>query len=160
MLAQRRRGCDSGTNNLPEVCDAPMTRALILQPVFGLVGLTFLVWIRTLWVRYAALRQGLINLGHLRVSPEPQAPEAVCAPARNLSSLFELPVLFYLAAMLLYVSDSADGRSLILCWTFVGSRAVHSAIHCTYNNVVHRFLAYAVGCVALWWLWIHLAVMA
>ena len=141
-----------------EVRDEPMTKALILQPLFGLAGLTFLVWIRALWVRYAALRQGLLNLGDLRLSPGQDAPEAVSAPARNLASLFELPVLFYVAALYLYFSDRADSLSLALSWTFVATRAVHSIIHCTYNNVIHRFAAYAVSCVALWWLWLHLAV--
>ena len=143
-----------------EVRDEPMTKALILQPLFGLAGLTFLVWIRVLWVRYAALRQGLLNLGDLRLAPGSDAPEAVSAPARNLASLFELPVLFYVAALYLYFSDSADALGLGLCWTFAAARALHSLIHCTYNNVIHRFAAYAVSSVALWWLWLHLAMAA
>ena len=158
-----RAGCEVAIvdlNHMLEVRAEPMTKALILQPLFGLAGLTFLVWIRALWVRYAALRQGLLNLGDLRLAPGPHAPEAVSAPARNLASLFELPVLFYVAVLYLYVSGGADSLSLGLCWTFVGARVVHSIIHCTYNNVIHRFAAYAVGCVALWWLWLHLAVAA
>jgi len=29
-------------------------------------------------------------------------------------------------------------------------RAVHSFIHCSYNNVMHRFLAYLASSLALW----------
>ncbi|NIR28661.1 MAG: hypothetical protein GWN84_04945 [Gammaproteobacteria bacterium] len=44
-----------------------------------------------------------------------------------------------------------------LAWAFVAARAAHSAIHCVYNWVVHRFAAYMAGTLVLWALWIWLA---
>jgi hypothetical protein len=46
---------------------------------------------------------------------------------------------------------------LALAWLFVALRIVHSAIHCGYNKVMHRFQAYFAGGVALWLLWAVLA---
>ena len=39
--------------------------------------------------------------------------------------------------------------TLGLAWTFVALRIVHSAIHCGYNRVIHRFYAYVAGFFAL-----------
>ena len=47
--------------------------------------------------------------------------------------------------------------TLGLAWLFVALRIVHSAIHCTYNKVIHRFYAYLAGGSVLWVLWAVLA---
>ena len=47
--------------------------------------------------------------------------------------------------------------TLTLAWIFVALRVVHSAIHCSYNKVMHRFYAYLLGGLALWALWGWLA---
>jgi hypothetical protein len=44
-----------------------------------------------------------------------------------------------------------------LAWGFVVLRIVHSLIHCSYNNVNHRFAAYALSCLFLLFMWIRLA---
>ena len=36
----------------------------------------------------------------------------------------------------------------LLAWAFVALRIVHSAIHCSYNKVIHRFYAYVAGSMA------------
>jgi hypothetical protein len=48
--------------------------------------------------------------------------------------------------------------TLGLAWGFVGLRVLHSAIHCSYNRVWHRFYAYLAGGLVLWALWGVLAV--
>ena len=44
-----------------------------------------------------------------------------------------------------------------LAWAFVGTRLVHTAIHCSYNRVIHRFYAYIGGYFVLIALWAVLA---
>ena len=39
----------------------------------------------------------------------------------------------------------------------VAFRAIHSLVHCTYNRVMHRFSAYLVAALALWAMWVRLA---
>jgi hypothetical protein len=68
-----------------------------------------------------------------------------------------LPVLFYAAAMVAMLMNVVTPVSLGLAWAFVLLRVAHSLIQCTYNRVMHRFWAYALGGVALWSLWLYLA---
>jgi hypothetical protein len=46
---------------------------------------------------------------------------------------------------------------LLLAWIFVALRAVHSAIHLTYNSVVHRFTVYAISTAVVFAMWMLLA---
>jgi hypothetical protein len=78
--------------------------------------------------------------------------------ADNFRNLFELPVLFYLALVVADLTAQVTLPVLALAWLFVALRIVHSAIHCGYNKVMHRFQAYFAGGVALWLLWAVLAV--
>ncbi|OGI40005.1 MAG: hypothetical protein A2140_02695 [Candidatus Muproteobacteria bacterium RBG_16_62_13] len=75
----------------------------------------------------------------------------------NFSNLFELPVLLYVAAVLLHVTDRVDGIYLALAWAFIALRYVHSAIHVTYNRVMHRFAIYVLGALPLWAMWARFA---
>ena len=43
---------------------------------------------------------------------------------------------------------------MIGAWCYFGLRVVHTIIHCTYNNVMHRLAAFAIGFVLLVGLWI------
>src|SRR6476469_5230308 len=76
----------------------------------------------------------------------------------NFRNLFELPVLFYLALVVAALTGQVNTATLGLAWAFVALRIVHSAIHCTYNKVMHRFSAYLVGGLVLWALWCVLAI--
>ncbi len=73
--------------------------------------------------------------------------------ADNFKNLFEVPVLFYaLCAVALAVSH-VPAWLVYGAWLFVVLRVAHSAIHCTYNKVMHRFPVFLLGfgvIVALW----------
>jgi hypothetical protein len=43
---------------------------------------------------------------------------------------------------------------LVLAWVYVGLRALHSLVHLTYNNVMHRLIVFAAGNVVLAALWV------
>lgn len=53
-----------------------------------------------------------------------------------------------------YVAGRVDQTALALAWTYVGLRAIHSVIHLSYNNVVHRLTAYALSNAVLAAFWI------
>ena len=61
--------------------------------------------------------------------------------------------------MLFRSAHSGQGGAVVLAlaWTFVALRVLHSAIHCSYNKVMHRFYAYVAGGAVLWLLWAWLA---
>jgi hypothetical protein len=49
-------------------------------------------------------------------------------------NLLELPVLFYVACLSLYVTGRGDQTALAIAWIYVGLRALHSLIHLSYNK--------------------------
>ena len=75
----------------------------------------------------------------------------------NFVNLFEMPVLFYVAAFVAILADAVTPLALALAWSFAGLRAVHSLIQCSYNRVMHRFAVYSLSSLVLAALWVHLA---
>ena len=73
--------------------------------------------------------------------------------ADHFRNLFEVPVLFYAAALTIYVAQLTATAYVALAWAFVVARLVHSSIQCTYNAVIHRLAAFATGLLLLWILW-------
>ncbi|RYD16486.1 MAG: hypothetical protein EOP90_00415 [Lysobacteraceae bacterium] len=137
----------------------PLARALA-APAFAMALLTFVVQLRMYVLRIAEMRR-------LRIHPQSVATSVQAAQrfvdtraADNFRNLFELPVLFYLALGVAFAIRAEDGALLALAWLFVALRAIHSAIHCSYNKVTHRFTAYLAGSVALMLLWARLAWLA
>jgi hypothetical protein len=130
----------------------PALLSPLLAPMLSLMGLTTAVWL-FMYVR----RLGYM-LGHgidaQRVStPQKMAeliPEAVERPANNLRNLCELPVLFYALCLVLMQQGWATALDVQLAWAFVGLRALHSLVHCTFNNVNARFAFYVLSSIALW----------
>ena len=80
------------------------------------------------------------------------APPAVSNPSDNLKNLFEIPVLFYALALYLFVTRRVDASYVNAGWVFVAFRALHSAVHCTFNLVILRFYLYLIATLAVWFM--------
>lgn len=123
----------------------------IFAPFFAMILLTLIVWVymyarRIPFIHRSGLRgDQLTPLELARVSPP-----AVSTPSDNLKNLFETPTIFYLLALYLHVTQSVDGLYVDLAWVFVGFRALHSLVHCTFNLIPLRFMLYAISTTALW----------
>jgi len=130
----------------------------ILIPLLVQVLLTFIVWTYLFARRIPEIMRRSIDPQKLRDRAQAHAlmPDSADA-SNNLKNLFELPVLFYVALLLSLVLMIQDMLLVQLAWGFVSLRIVHSAIHCSYNNVNHRFAAYALSCVFLLLMWLRLA---
>ena len=131
----------------------------ILWPTFALVALIFTVWI----VLFVA------RSGHMRRHPPTAESFAdgeaamryfrpVEMPANNLANLFEMPVLYFALVPLLLITRHGDHLQVALAWTFVGLRALHSAIHLGPNKIIPRFAAYLGSCIVLSAMWIGFAI--
>ncbi|GAA3919643.1 MAPEG family protein [Luteimonas lutimaris] len=129
-----------------------MPRAIFL-PAFAMVALTIVVWLRMYITRVAQMKRERIHPQSVATSAQAAARLTDSRAADNFRNLFELPVLFYLALVVAAVAGLANTTTLALAWLFVLLRVVHSAIHCGYNKVMHRFQAYLAGGVVLWLLW-------
>jgi hypothetical protein len=123
-----------------------------------MVFLTFSVWIYLYVLRVPETKHMKTNLDDLQTRTQAGKLLTVsAATSDNLKNLFEMPVLFYLAAMLAMLLLIQDVLLIRLAWGFVILRIVHSVVHCTYNRVMHRFIAYIASCLFLILMWIRLA---
>jgi hypothetical protein len=130
-----------------------MNTYAIFWPAVAMALLTFAVWLRMYFTRIGEMRR-------LRIHPQSVATSAKASErlvdtraADNFHNLFELPVLFYAALGIAFAIGAVDLPLLALAWLFVALRVAHSAIHCGYNRVTHRFAAYAAGGFVLWTIW-------
>lgn len=127
------------------------------HPAFAMAALTFVVWCRLYVVRIGQMRRERIHPQSVATSVQAAARLTDSRAADNFRNLFELPVLFYLALVVAATTHQATPEVLALAWLFVALRIAHSAIQCTYNKVMHRFLVYVAGAATLWALWAYLA---
>jgi hypothetical protein len=84
------------------------------------------------------------------------APEQIVKVGRQLSNLFEMPVLFYVAGLAyLILGLNAQGPK-IFAWLFVVTRIAHAIVHVTYNNPLHRLVVFMISnlCILVMWSWI------
>jgi hypothetical protein len=128
----------------------------IFYPVAALVALTFAVAVRVYFARVGAARDRRVRIGDFRVGESANVPADVALPNRNFMNLLEMPVLFYVACVILFVTNAVDNLALILAWSYVALRAAHSLVHLTYSNVVHRLGAFTASNVVLLVLWVRL----
>ena len=131
-----------------------MSPEAIFYPATALVLLTLLV---TLLIAYRRWKAGFareVNPGDFRYGESARVPGHVSLPNRNYMNLLELPLLFYVACIILYVTKSVDAKAVYLAWAYVALRVGHSAVHITYNNVFHRLGFFAASFVVLAVLWI------
>jgi hypothetical protein len=135
-----------------------MDPKFLFLPAAAMAALTSLVWIRLYVVRIGQMRRERIHPQAVATSAQASAKLTQSAAADNFRNLFELPVLFYLALTVAAVTRLGDAVVLALAWSFVALRVLHSAIHCGYNRVMHRFLVYIVGACVLWALWGYLSI--
>jgi hypothetical protein len=122
-----------------------MEPTAILIPMFTLMAFTMVMILTLGLFRNVAVLSGRVQIKVFKSFSEPGETEGLLAIRRNVANLFELPVVFYALCLTAFAAAVVDQTTVALAWAFTGSRLVHSAIHITYNNVLHRFLVFAAG---------------
>ncbi|MGH8051083.1 MAG: MAPEG family protein [Arenimonas sp.] len=131
-----------------------MQNPAILYPVFTLAGWTFLILLLIPFYRVRAGLRREIKTDDFKYGESASVPPYVSIPNRNYMNLLELPMLFYVACILMYVSAGGSLLVIKLAWVYVILRIVHSIIHLSYNNVMHRLAVFATSNFVLVALWI------
>lgn len=132
----------------------------LLWPIIAMAALIFVVWFVLIVRRFA----------HMKANPPRQENfasgsaakdyfEPVELPANNLANLFEMPVLFFVIAILLLVTELANDIQVLLAWGFVVVRTIHSAFHIG-GRVRQRFFAYVVSMALLLAMWVGFTIDA
>lgn len=125
-----------------------MRPAAILVPFVGMFLLTLAVWVNMFVQRIKAINAAGVR-PQTRADLDKYPPLAVNSSA-NFQNLFEIPVIFYACVLGVVATASVDTFHVVCAYGFFVFRILHSAIHCTYNDVNHRFGVYAVSALFVW----------
>src|SRR5262245_38805805 len=131
-----------------------MNPVAILYPLLVQVALTFILLFWMAWARYVDLQGSRVRPADIALG-QPGWPARTTQISNSFRNQFELPVLFYLLAVLAVVTRLTDIVLVALAWAFVLTRCVHAYVHTTNNDVRARGGIYGVGAVILLatWLW-------
>ena len=130
-----------------------MTQSLIFAPMGVLALLTFVVLGLIPLRRFRAGAAGQIVSDDFKFGESAAVPGHVSIPNRNYMNLLELPMLFYVGSLMFFVAGKVDAVGLGVAWLYVALRMVHSAIHLTYNKVMHRLIPFALSNLVLMAYW-------
>src|SRR5258705_12584571 len=131
-----------------------MPQDLIFEPMGALVFLTLPVLVLIPLRRFRAGFAGQVKTDDFKFGESAAVPGDVAIPNRNLMNLLELPMLFYVAALMHFVTGKVDPVVLGIAWIYVALRAIHTLIHITYNNVAHRLTVFALSNLVLGAFWV------
>lgn len=135
-----------------------MEQTLIFGPVLLMLVLTLIVWVYMYAKRIPFINSSAIIAND--ITPELMAklsPPSVANPSHNLKNLFEVPIIFYVLAFYLYMTNQVDLLYLWASYIFVLFRVLHSAVHCTVNIVMLRFMLYLISCASVFFILIRSA---
>lgn len=132
----------------------PVNSLQLIAALLALVLLTAVVGVRMLVVRVSEMRRKRIHPQAAATSFQMASRLEHTQASDNFRNLFEVPVLFYALGALSIATHLTPDWLVIGAWLFVALRVVHSAIQCTYNRVMHRLAAFAVGFTLLIGLWL------
>jgi hypothetical protein len=133
------------------------SKTVILQPVFALVAWTIGIMLLLSFHHLKEARAARSASKGDTSAASPKESSASTLANRNYMNLLEAPVLFYVACVIAYVTDTATLRIVTVAWIYVGLRVGHSLIHVTYNRVAHRSLVFTGSIVVLVLLWSWIA---
>lgn len=128
----------------------------ILYPVFAMFGLVATVFGRMAFLRFRAVGAGRMDPAFYRLYQGGEEPEDMRKVTRHFLNLFEMPVLFYVVTILVYVTGQSGPGMIFGAWAYVALRALHAWVHLGSNDVLTRFRVFLLSNVALVALWVAL----
>ncbi|WP_269621461.1 MAPEG family protein [Zhongshania sp. BJYM1] len=114
-----------------------MNSNLIFFPVIVQIFLTLFLYILLTLRKIRALKSGSVNESRRGLFDDAW-PIEVIAVNNCIRNQFEVPVLFYVLCMLLFMLNAVSVLSLSVACLFVLSRVVHAYIHTGSNDVPVR----------------------
>ncbi len=116
----------------------------ILFPIVVQVFLALEAYFSLSWLRYRSLKKREVEARRVAVDSEAW-PERIRQVNNNIRNQFEVPVMFYVLAIVLWQMNAAGPLAQTLAWGFVLSRIVHTFIHTGRNHIPMRFFVFMVG---------------
>lgn len=130
-----------------------MNPYVLVYPMAAMVLLTFLVLVRMVRGRFAAVKSGDIDARFYKTYQGTDEPRAAAQNTRHFVNLFENPVLFYAGCVVAMVTEQGTGLIVWLAWAYVVSRVVHAVVHLGSNKIPPRMAVYGVSWLLLLAMW-------
>ncbi len=130
-----------------------MDHTEFLLPMLALIGWTLIVLLGVPIQRFKAAKKRTVTAEDFKYGESLDVPGEASLANRNFMNLLEVPLLFYVVSIIQFITNTPISYFLILSWIFVALRVIHSFIHLTYNNVIHRMSVFALSNIALVILW-------
>ncbi|KOF16025.1 membrane protein [Ensifer adhaerens] len=133
-----------------------MTGFEIFWPMVAHVLLVFVLYALLSIRRVGLVRAGKVQVSQFRENRDEPGESLVVR--NSIANQFELPVLFHVCCVLLYITEADNIVSLALAWLFVASRHLHAFVHVTSNRIRYRRPLFMAGVATLGGMWIWLSV--
>lgn len=130
----------------------------LVYPMFSIVLVTFLVALATAVKRIKGAKSGEIDPRYFSLMSNYDVPSTTAKLGKNLDNLFQVPTLFYAACCTSMALALTSFITILFAWGFVVLRIVHSSIHITYNNPLHRFMAFLLSFICVMVMWVDIVI--
>lgn len=123
----------------------------LLQPVVVLVLWSLVIWLWMYATRIPAIQKARMPLDSEAVNgvQMSQLPAAVRWKADNYNHLMEQPTIFYAIVLSLAMLGADSQLNLLLAWSYVVLRIVHSLVQTLGNKIIVRFGIFVLSSLAL-----------
>jgi hypothetical protein len=125
-----------------------MNAQMIFVPVLVQIILTIIIYALLNVAKIKAVRNNQVDLAR-RGQYDDAWPESVRKINNNIRNQFEVPVLFYVLALMQFALNAVSVASVVVAWVFALSRIVHAVIHIGPNYVPYRRRVFMFGCFML-----------
>ena len=134
-----------------------MDNILIIYPILPVVLMNFIVMFHMRYMIVKAIKKRDVKYKFFRAY-EGSAPEYLLTSRHHYKNFFEIPILFYLLCLVLYMIDDVSAIDLWIAWLFVFFKGIHSYIRITSNYVPYRAYSFNVCVFLLFGGWIILVI--
>lgn len=124
-----------------------------IYPAFAMMALTFLVMLRMVMSRFAAVKAGKIDAKFFRLYRDYEEPAELAVQTRHVINHFETPIIFYVLCLFATVTGQTGTIIASLAWAYVATRCIHSYVHLSSNKVMNRLRIFALSILLLIGLW-------
>ena len=132
-----------------------MEPTTIFLPVSALAILTFMVLLLIPYRRVKSRLANEVTNDDFSYGESQRVPGYVSLPNRNMMNLLEIPVLFYVLCIILFITGNVTGFFVNMAWAYFALRLGHSIVHLTYNHVLHRLAFFASSNLVVLIMWIQ-----
>ena len=130
----------------------------MIYPLSMMLLLVLILFCLLFVARMTALYSKAVDFKYFQLFKGAQAPDYLAKVTNNVNNLFEVPPIFYMAAILVLVLGIETDSMVFNAWGFVITRYVHSFVHVTLNNYLMRGGIFTVSIGFLIALWVEILI--